>query len=156
MVRVRVRVRGKLEWELGLRVISGSSSHENSHNDAQQRSNRFHTNSKIAYLLTGRRGGVCKGRSLVFGGGRCLCIWLESTGLGGRCVCTLARQTPRFVLFSSEGRRPGLTPRPGELQMRRRGRSDTCDWSLTICPHTLHETRDYRVILEVAASTQNH
>lgn len=72
------------------------------------------------------------------------------------CVCPLPPHTPRFVLLSSEGRRPGLTPRHGELRKRPHGRLDTCGYSLTICPHTLRETRDYRVILEVAALTQNH
>lgn len=51
---------------IGTGVISGSSFHENSHNDAQQRSNRFRTNSKIAYLLKGRwgEGGFGKGRGV--------------------------------------------------------------------------------------------
>lgn len=76
--------------------------------------------------------------------------------LAGDQVSPLTEHTQGFVLFSSDGQKPELIPHRGELQTRQLDRLDRCDWSLTICPHILHETHGCRVILEVAALTQNH
>lgn len=50
---------------------------------------------------------------------------------------------------------PVFTLPPCARRKRQRDRLDKCDWSLTICLHTLHGTRGYRVIPEVAAYTQS-
>lgn len=73
----------------------------------------------------------------------------------GEQASPLTKHMRGFVLLPSEGQKPELIPRRGELQTRRLDRSDRCDWSLTTCPHTSHGIHGYRAILEVAALTQN-
>lgn len=106
----------------------------------QRRSNRFRTDPRLLIVEVG------------FGSGDWgqIGVWLEIRRL--RLQNTLLG----LCCFPVKDRNLNVIPHRGELQTRRLDRSDRCDWSLTTCPHISHEIRGCRVILEVAALTQNH